>query len=216
MNLSSLSRTSLVSIAISLGFCLTPVFGSTPRRAEGGREASTDFAKPSLSEGHRALLRAQELESLGEYEEAIKQLSTAIASDPTNAELYGYRGKCYVNTNKYDKAIKDFSTMIKIAPNSSGNPYLHRGRCYQKLNDHTKALADFTTGIANEKQGGKKQGRLFSLFMARGRSYEMLGEGDKAIKDYNRCLEFKGGTTDSGTVKMWKEKLADKLKKKSG
>lgn len=207
---------SLVRTALCLATILpTAQPGNAKVHADSAKNPGTVANRPTPQEGRKALLRAQELESLGEYEEALVQLDKAIAASPTNAELYGYRGRCFVNTHEYDKAIKDFSTMIKLNPKSVGNPYLHRGRCYQKLNDHQKAVADFTKGIEKEETGAKKQGKFFSLYMARGRSYELLGESNKALSDYRRCLEFKGGTADGGTVRMWKEKLEAKTKMKT-
>lgn len=179
-------------------------------RSPGDNQSRTqaDFVSVKTK---KALLRAEELEALGEYSQAIVLFNSAVQENPNNANLYERRGKCYLNLNELDKAIADLNRVIKLAPESPGNPYLHRGRCYQKLNEHSKAIADFTSGIDSEEHGRKKQTKFFSLYMARGRSYELLGQYAKAMKDYNRCLEYKGGTTDSGTVKMWRNKLYKKM-----
>ena len=60
-----------------------------------------------------------------------------------DASSYLKRGNTYLNQQKYELAIQEFSKAIQISPNYV-LAYKGRGKCYQALGDHKNAQADFS------------------------------------------------------------------------
>ena len=89
---------------------------------------------------------------LGEYAKAIFYLNKAIDLDPNWIWSYADRAMTYIALNDYEKAKRDFDTLIKLNPGFARAHSIHpnetwiyrmRGLCYQKLGDEAKAQADF-------------------------------------------------------------------------
>lgn len=81
-----------------------------------------------------------------DYQNAIADLNSAIAADPTLMEAYLNRGAVYRRLNDFDKALSDLNQAIKLDP-SIGDAYLERGSAYASLSRFDEAIADFTTAI---------------------------------------------------------------------
>jgi tetratricopeptide (TPR) repeat protein len=56
--------------------------------------------------------------ALKNYDEALRNLESARIEDNTSAEVYLYRGVCYLGQKKNAEAVKDFEKVIRLAPNS--------------------------------------------------------------------------------------------------
>ena len=74
--------------------------------------------------------------------------------DPKYAEAYNNRGSTYASKGDLDKAIADFSEVIRLDPNIAA-AYHNRGLAYEKKGETAKAKADF----AEAKRLGLKPGR---------------------------------------------------------
>lgn len=92
-------------------------------------ELNPDMAKAYLQRGNAYL-------AVGNYEQAIKDLSKAIELKinykPDYAVAYVYRGSAYENSDNYKQAIKDYSKAIELTPDKA-DFYNDRGFAYSKL-----------------------------------------------------------------------------------
>ena len=61
---------------------------------------------------------------------ALADYDRAIELDPKFIPSYAYRGGFYVAKGDYDKAIADFSEIIRIKPDDAKNSYVRRGYTY--------------------------------------------------------------------------------------
>jgi tetratricopeptide (TPR) repeat protein len=52
----------------------------------------------------------------GNYDEAIRDLSAAIQTDPNNQVAYKFRGMAYSARKDFNNAIRDLNEAIRIAP----------------------------------------------------------------------------------------------------
>jgi tetratricopeptide (TPR) repeat protein len=86
----------------------------------------------------------------GNYDEAIRFLSAAIASgklnDDDSATSYNNRGMAYAATGQPDKAVADYTMAIKIAP-VYGPAYLNRGDVYVDEGKYDDAIVDFNRAL---------------------------------------------------------------------
>ena len=78
----------------------------------------------------------------GRHDLAVAWLSEAILLDPKAPQAYYARGNSRFILADYGKAIDDYSTVIRIAPDHARS-YYQRGLAYEKLGQPEKALADF-------------------------------------------------------------------------
>lgn len=81
---------------------------------------------------------------LGEYKEAILPLTTGLqhgTSPKESADAYYYRGLCYDKLGELDKAVADFDSAIKIAPDRP-KYYIERARVLRKSGKIEQATAD--------------------------------------------------------------------------
>jgi Flp pilus assembly protein TadD len=52
----------------------------------------------------------------GDFEQAIRALSDAIALHPHHAMAFNARGYCYMMQRKYKEAIADFDEALRLRP----------------------------------------------------------------------------------------------------
>jgi tetratricopeptide (TPR) repeat protein len=169
-----------------------------------------------LSESHQKEYRLAGLKILSEIAEdfhhdtvtAIRYLSTAIATDPTEPFAYLFRGSLKDNVDDYRGAIADYSTFIRLEDKTPGlpsfssvNAYRYRGRCFMMLDQYTKALTDLTASIRwCEGQRGKDLAddmwmELYADNMAesyrlRGLVYGLSGNSNNACRDFSKAMEY--------------------------
>jgi tetratricopeptide (TPR) repeat protein len=67
-------------------------------------------------------------------------------SGPRTAQEFFARGQRFARQGEYDKAIADFTEVIRLVPKSPTG-YYNRGLSYAKNKDYDKAIADFTEAI---------------------------------------------------------------------
>ena len=74
--------------------------------------------------------------------ESIKTFSKVIAANDTCRQCLLYRGFAYKDLNKYESALADFNSLIKIDDKAVG--YANRASVYYIKNDYKSALRDFS------------------------------------------------------------------------
>lgn len=90
-----------------------PVEHSAPKPA-AATPATT--ARRNMSEAEALHARGRELMQKGDFEQAIRALSDAIALHPGHALAFNARGYCYMARRKYKEAIADFDEAIRLRP----------------------------------------------------------------------------------------------------
>ncbi|MFV2058457.1 MAG: M48 family metalloprotease, partial [Thiohalomonadales bacterium] len=78
----------------------------------------------------------------GDWAQAMRTASTAIALDPLYIVPYINRSLAYINTGDIQKALKDIESALRIEPNN-GLALNNRGYAYQLLDQPVNARADY-------------------------------------------------------------------------
>ena len=86
------------------------------------------------------------LEEKGCIEEAVKEVSKIIASNPRDAEAYRFRARLSETQKKYKEAIRDLSITIELEPTSK--TCLDRARLYEAIGRKDLAAKDKKTAEA--------------------------------------------------------------------
>jgi tetratricopeptide (TPR) repeat protein len=140
------------------------------------------------------------------YEEAIEYLTSKIRED-ASAFNYDQRGRCWERREKFDLAIGDFTTAIRLEPKNAGL-YVDRGLAWKNKNELDKALADYNEAIRldpKQRAPYNDRGVLFCL----------QGEFDKGISDFNKAIEIDANNSTAfanrGQARIEKRELAEGL-----
>jgi tetratricopeptide (TPR) repeat protein len=81
------------------------------------------------------------------YDDAIADLTVAIALEPENPELYTLRGQMYLYLYEWDSVLADYNAALALAPEYA-DTYYYRGILYYSILQtgqelRPEALADF-------------------------------------------------------------------------
>jgi len=93
------------------------------------------------------------------------------------------RGHRYRKNGQYDKAIEDYTQIIKVYPDSPTG-YANRGMTYSLKKDHDRAIADYTMTIKLVPNGDA------SLHNQRGYEYLAKDDYDNALADFNKAIQL--------------------------
>jgi tetratricopeptide (TPR) repeat protein len=129
--------------------------------------------------------------SLGD-DDTIAACSRRIAADAANADAYLNRSQAYRSRGEYDRAIADYSELIKLKPDD--DYYRLRAGAYAEKGDFDHAIADYSEMIRLSRNNSTRYGFLAeSIYAARGDAYYYRGDwGDygPAIADYNEAIRL--------------------------
>ena len=103
------------------------------------RRAFAQLNYPSLG---RTMNKGVELVDKGDYEKARQFFDAAIAQDPKAWPLYLNRVNVFAHQQKFDLAIQDLNTVLRLAPGILLAQVL-RGQIYEHLGNYGRALADY-------------------------------------------------------------------------
>ncbi|MET4140970.1 tetratricopeptide repeat protein [Pedobacter sp. UYP1] len=120
----------------------------------------------------------------------IANINTLSAQNVTNeqnprtAKAYFDRGCTYLQEQKYDLAITDYTKAIALDPKFS-NAYFNRGVSYKKKEQYTQALADYAKVAQLEPQDP-------DVYKNQGIIYEILKNYELAVANYTKAIDFGG------------------------
>ncbi len=161
--------------------------------------------------------------NLGQWDNAIADLTTAIAINPKYPVPYANRGIVYVNLGQQEKAIVDFSKAIEIDPHYT-LVFHNRGVAYGNTGQYEKAKSDFLRAINLDAKYISAYSNLSSIYCEQnqldsaiqiclaglkmnpesallhaglGRCYLDKGEVDNAVEQYKKCLETNDRNLDA-------------------
>jgi tetratricopeptide (TPR) repeat protein len=128
------------------------------------------------------VLRANLLIQRQEYQDAIKDLTEAIANfsvDKDYCDAYAMRGCAYYSIEKFKEAADDFSEVLKRQPES----HLYRaqrGFCYYHIGKISNAIDDLTAVIAAQPQDYRSRSVLANIYTGKGDPVKALSLADDA------------------------------------
>ncbi|XP_031569228.1 tetratricopeptide repeat protein 12-like [Actinia tenebrosa] len=148
-------------------------------------KAVEEDAKKRATENKRRKMKCEELKEMGnksfknqEYEEAIKFYTDAINEMKTNTAVYTNRAQANNKISRYEAAVEDCQTAIKIDKNCV-KAYVHMGKGYLYMKEFDKATDTFQNAI---KQFPKKETLLKGYLQEVDMERTKLLEESKAIK----------------------------------
>lgn len=149
-------------------------------------EARSLFEKVVQSETPNAInayfYRAECLNVLGKFSEAIADYSYLLQTDPSDVGAYIGRAKCLHELKKYSKANADYDAAIKLGGDEASVLTL-KGQCLQEMNRHEEAFEQFKKAIEKDPDWTEA---LFGL----GDEYRRRKRYNEAINCYERCLSI--------------------------
>lgn len=151
-------------------------------------QAISDFNESLAVDSTNAYLyghRGNSQRLLGNYSNAIKDLTVAIQLKPQEPWFYYMRGWIYEEFQKDNVAgLKDYNTAISIDPEYAYT-YVHRGRMYaSKLNEPAKAKADYLKILSLDTTINKQSNCRQYALMELGRNLEAETWMKKIIEAY--------------------------------
>lgn len=117
---------------------------------------------------------------LSMYNEALKDLETALDLRPNDNEILFTRGATYVQTMQYSKAIQDFNQVIRSSPNNIDS-WINRGIAKLCSNDTLDAINDLSQAI-------KLNPFYAESYAKRGRVYFEKKEYEIALSDLKQAI----------------------------
>ncbi len=117
------------------------------------------------------------------FDDAIDDLTKAMALGGQGADVYAERGHAYVYTGQLDLALKDLDEAVKRQPDY-GFAYRTRGHAYLNQNQDDKAIADETKALSLDAKD-------MEAYWLRAYAYRYRKKDiQKAIADYTRALQL--------------------------
>jgi tetratricopeptide (TPR) repeat protein len=117
---------------------------------------------------------------LGEVDEAIDDLTLALALHPDYPLALYNRALAQIRRERYGQAIVDLDHALKLQPDYI--EALHnRGFAHEKLGRYADAIADFSNVIARD-------GTLKTAYNNRGVAYRKSGQFEQAIVDFSAAI----------------------------
>lgn len=136
----------------------------------------------------------------GNWEDAIEQLSAALAADAQLWPAYLYRAEAYLQWGKRDAALDDFNAVVASQPGAEYLALAHagRGRVYILRGQSSRALAELDRSVELDPQDP------FARFV-RGMIYFQIGEAGPATDDLRTALDL--GLGDERSLALARQAL---------
>ena len=129
----------------------------------------------------RDLNAATELMKSGRHEEAIAAWSAIIKTQPKLNIAFNNRGYSYLQLKKFDLAIADFNSSIRLQPSAS--TYNNRGMAQSKKGDFQSALADYFKAVELNPNESLS-------YNNRADTYMQLSKFDLALADQTKAISM--------------------------
>ena len=118
----------------------------------------------------------------GQYEEAVASYSEYLILNPTDLKTLYNRGRAYQEIGENDKAIEDFTKVIKEDP-------LNVNALLSIANDYYHRIHDYENAIFYADKALKVSGNAMA-FTLKGQSYQRLGKLNEAMQAYNDAISI--------------------------
>ena len=108
-------------------------------------------------------------------------LGTGFAQSSETDRIFA-RGRQYLDNNDYDRAIADFTEVIRLLPTAFG-AYYNRGLAYLRKNNFDNAIEDYNQAI-------RLNGNFSDAYNNRGVAYLSKYDYSRAISDFETALRI--------------------------
>lgn len=115
-------------------------------------------------------------------EQAAAHFTEHIHRNPNSVWGYDMRGTVWKDQGEFDKAIKDFSMIIKYAPKDAWG-YVARGSCHEARGELEAALKDYAVAIRLAPKSPVP-------YIYRATVWGERNDFDKAIEDYEQAIRL--------------------------
>lgn len=120
---------------------------------------------------------------LGHQKEAIECYDSAIEHQPDVADFYANRAKAFLNSSRYEEAIRDCYHGIRLNP-SLPTTFYNLGLACIQVQQHSDALDAFNKALALNPQ-------YFEVICARAQLYQSLKQPGQALEDWSSALNLR-------------------------
>jgi lipoprotein NlpI len=101
------------------------------------------------------------------------------------ARTFSNRGGLWTAKGDYDRAIADFSEMIRLSPQEPAG-FNNRGTAWRAKGDYDRAITDYNEAIRLNPQHPQQA----VAFNNRGMAWAAKGDYDRSISDYNEAIHL--------------------------
>lgn len=115
-------------------------------------------------------------------EEAIRLLTSAIASDTLNDDAWIKRGFIKSLVSDFEGEMQDYNRVIAIHPEHKW-AYISRGSALNRMEKYTEAIADFNKALVIDPKDAE-------AYNNRGFAKKGLGDKEGACSDWTSSLRF--------------------------
>lgn len=133
--------------------------------------------------------RANALNALGRWQEALVDYDGAISLDPAHARAYCNRGSVLDQLARWNEALESYDKSLSLNPGDFLSHY-NRGSALKELKRFDEALASYERALTlNESHA--------PAFVNRGNVLHELGQLEAAIVSYDRAIELKADIAEA-------------------
>jgi tetratricopeptide (TPR) repeat protein len=116
----------------------------------------------------------------GTVQDALRELNTAIALDPSISEAYAYLGDVYTMDNNDAAALAQYNKTIANDP-ANTHALINRGLAYMRMNDFPRALRDADLAVKSMPNDARP-------YWFRARILRAANREEEARQDYQRAF----------------------------
>ena len=127
-------------------------------------------------------MKADILERMEKFDEALTFINKAIKINPMQADLYETRADILYSLKDFNSAIEDYSKVLNKAKRKS-DIYTKRGGAKFKIKDYQGSIEDLTNAI---KLGNNN----YLIYFERGKVQTWLENHDESIADYSSAIKI--------------------------
>ena len=136
---------------------------------------------PQIAALYSQELKTRDSMQAGDLNQALEDIETGLAIDPTNPTLLTFRGVILESRGSEDQAARDFAAAEKGF--SSREEFLiTRGQGYTVIKLMEKALADAEAALVADPRSAR-------AYLLAGQVHETQGLYEKALADYDKAFE---------------------------
>ncbi len=133
-----------------------------------------DSEKSTIARGHRWFDR-------GKFDYAVQTYSQALKNNPTNPDIFFFRGLAKFKSEDIVGAEADFTMAIKLNPMYVG-AYINRGLLFNQKGEFDKALSDCNKAI-------ELKPNEYRAYLVRAEVWFYKRDFDKSIVDCNFVIK---------------------------
>ena len=126
--------------------------------------------------------RANHLQNIHKYREAIKDYDRYIQLNPYNHSAYQNRGTAHERLKDYNRALWDYQMVLFLKPDDTVANF-NKGVVYDALNETWQAIKEYDTVIV-------KDPKLAKAYYNRGAAFERVEKYDEAIEDFVKATQL--------------------------